>query len=178
MHGYVPYHTQEYLARQGLNRKERVVQGASRAVSNKGHHQKPEVALPNASSSVPPPAPKLPEVAYHDDFWKVPVGFTPLNPPQPQGVPQPSLFFPFETQPGYGAPNAIQTFPSVAQSPPSLTPSDFTINNYSDLHGPQPYTMQSQEQQFGESLTGDHNIPPYNGNGLWNWPLQNWPLQY
>jgi hypothetical protein len=43
--------------------------------------------------------------------------------------------------------------------------------------------MQSQsqeQQQFGESLTGDHGMPPYNGNVLLNWPLQTncqWPLQ-
>jgi hypothetical protein len=145
-----------------------MAQRASKAVSNKSHRQ--QVALPTASSSVPTPALKLPEVAYHDDFWKMPVD-THSHSPQPQG-----LFLPFETLPGYGAPNAIQNFPSVAQSSPSLTPSDFTIN-YSDLHL-QPYTMQSQEQQFEELLTGDNQgMPLYNGNELWNWPLQNWPLQ-
>ena len=165
----MPHHTKEYLARQALNKKERVVQRASKAVSNKSHRQ--QVPLSNASSSVPTPAPKLPEVAYYDDFWKMPVGITQSHPPQPQ-----ELFLPFETLPGYGAPNAIQDFSQVARPPPSLTPLDFPIN-YSDFHGLQPYTMQSQEQQLGGLLTGNNQgMPPYNGNELWNWPLQNWPL--
>jgi hypothetical protein len=138
----------------------------------------PELAYlndPNLSSSVPPLAPKLPELAYYNDFWNMPVDIAHSYPPQ--------LFFPFESNPGYGTPNAIQNFPSAAQSqsPPSLPPSDFTMDYYlgSDLHGPQLYAMQSQEQQqFGEPLTGDHGMPPYNGNGPWNCPLPwNFPQQ-
>ena len=111
----------------------------------------------------------------------MPIDTTHLYPPQPppsQGTSVP-LFLPLEIWPGYGAPNTIQNFPSVAQSLPSLAPSDFTVDYYPELHGSQPYTLQSQEQQFGgsESLTGNHGVPPYNGNGLWDWPLQNWPLQ-
>jgi hypothetical protein len=74
--------------------------------------------------------------------------------------------------------NAPTPFPSAAQSQPSLTPSDFTVDHYSDLHnvptphtltyGPQLRTMQPQQQEFGESFTGDL----YNGNGPWSWPLQ------
>jgi hypothetical protein len=263
MHGYVPYHTKEYLARQALNRKERVVQGASKAVSNESSLQQVAHA-PNASPSVRPPAPKLPEVAYHDDFWKMPVDITHSYPLQPlpfQGAP---LSLPFETLPGYDTPNAIRNFPSMAhsypsqslpsqdnitrpclkgfdtwpgydtlnaiqnfpsvahsypsqplpsqdfitwpsvkafetwpvyngpnaiqncpsatQSQPTLTHSDFTTDHYSDSHSPQialhnveqpqHCTMQSQEQEFGETFTGDHGIPPYNGNGLLNWLLQ------
>jgi hypothetical protein len=192
MHGYVPHHTKEYLARQALNRKERVVHEASKAVSNNRRsvwkitkdntgdllttalqqdaHASPS-DIPNSSSSVPPLAPKLHEVAYHDDFWKMPVDITHSYSPQPLPSQVP-LFLPFGTWPGYDAPNAIQNFPSAAQSTTSLTASDFTIDYHSGLHGPQPYTMQPQEQVFGESLTGDHGMPPYNGNGLWNWPPQ------
>ncbi|KAF8505400.1 hypothetical protein F5888DRAFT_1648729 [Russula emetica] len=180
LHGYVPYHTKEYLARQALKRKERVVQETSKVDSNKSRRQQVARAvpdLPDASSSVPPPAPELPEVAYHDQSWKMPVDITHSYPPQAppsQGGP---LFLPFETWPGYGAPNAIQHFPSAAQSQPSLTPSNFTVDYYSDLHnvpipsmtyGPQLRTMQPQQQEFGESFTGDL----FNGNGPWNWPLQ------
>lgn len=169
MHGYVPYHTQEYLARQALNRKEmkeRVAQGASKAVSNKSP---PQQVLPDASSSVPPPAPKLPEVAYYDDFWKIPTDITHSS-PQPLPSQDVPLSLPFEMWPGYDTANAIQNFPSTAQSLPSLTPSDLTVDYYSDLLGPQFYTTQPQGLQFGESLTGDHSMPPYYGNGQWNWP--------
>jgi len=179
MHGYVPYHTKEYLARQALDRKERVVQGASKAASNsKSHLQQVASAVPgdllNASSSAPPAAPKLPEVAYHDndDPWnlKMPVDIT-HSYPQAKSEMVKRVSLPFETWPGYGTPNAIQPFPSAAQSPPSLMPPDFTIDYYSDLHGfQQLYTTQSsQERGIGESLTVDHGMPPYNGNGLWNW---------
>jgi hypothetical protein len=169
-----------------------VVQGASKAVANRSCHQ--QVALPIASSSVPPPAPKLPELAYYDDSWKMPVDHWlaksqmvrrvehpekavvaniphsyPLQPQPSQGA---ILSLPFETWPGYDTPNAIQKFPSVAQSPPSLTPSDFTMNYYSGSDGPQLYTTQSREQQFRESLSVGHGVPPYNGNGLWNWLQQ------
>jgi len=188
MHGYVPYHTKEYLARQALNRKERVVQGAGKAVSNENHCQQ---ILPRASSSVPPPAPKLPEVAYHDDFW---IGSQPVrrveHPVVAEGMePLPSwdfpLSLPFETWPGYDTANALQNFPSVTQSPPSITPLDFTIDYYTDLLGTQPqlYTTQSQDQEFGgiswppvsdTPLTEYHGMPPFNGDGLWDgqWPLQ------
>ena len=177
MHGYVPHHTQEYLARQALNRKERVAREASKAVSNQSRGQQ---VLPNASSSVLPPAPKLPEVVYHDDFWKMPVDVTHLYAQQPLALPSQDvpLSLPFETWPGFDTPNTLQHFPSAAQSPLSLVPSDFTFDYYPDLHGPQPdlhpqlYTMQPQEQQFGESLTGDYGMPPYNGNGQWNWLQQ------
>jgi hypothetical protein len=157
-----------------------MVQGASKEISNKSRHQQVACA-PNTSSSVPPPAPKLPEVAYHDDSWKMPVNITHSYPPQPlpsQGLP---LSLPFETWPGYGTPNAIQNFPSAVQSQPSLATSEFTTDYYSDLHNPQialynverqRYTIQSQEQEFGESFTGDHGTPPYNGNGPWNWVPQ------
>ena len=180
MHGYVPYHTKEYLARQALDRKERVVQGASKAASNsKSRLQQVASAVPgdllNASSaSAPPPAPKLSEVAYHDhdDPWnlKMPVDITHLY-PQAKSETVRSISLPIETWPGYGTPNAIQHFPSAAQSPPSLIPPDFTIDYYSDFaHGPQQlYPMQSQEQGIGESLTVGHGMPPYNGNGPWNW---------
>jgi hypothetical protein len=172
MHGYVPYHTKEYLARQALNRKERVVQGASKAVSDNSRHQQvPAVPVPNTSSSTPPPAPKLPEVAYHDVFcqWKMPVDITHLYPPQPPPSQDVPLFLPFETWPGYGTPNTIQNFPSAEQLPPSLNPSEpnFTIDYNSASPNPQLYA-QYQEQGFGESLTGNHNMPPYN-NGPWNW---------
>ena len=184
MHGYVPHHTKEYLARQALNRKERVVQGASKGVSNMSRRQQVASAVPggplNALSSALPPAPKLPEVAYHDDSWKMPVDITHSYPPQPLPSQSFPLLFPSQTWPGYGTHNAIQPFPPVAQSPPSgslptsVIPSDFTIDYYSDLLGPQLYTMpmQSQEQEIGESLTVDHSIPHYNGNGQWNWPPQ------
>lgn len=58
-------------AASSLNRKGSVVQGASKAASNKSRRQ--QVALPNPSSIVPPPALKLPEaeVACHDDFWNL-----------------------------------------------------------------------------------------------------------
>lgn len=186
-----------------------MVQRTGKAVSNSNQSHRQQVlpnASPNASSSVPPSAPKLTEVAYHDDFWKMPVDVTHLYSPQPL-----PLSLPFESWPGYNTPNFIQDFPSAtqspplylpqplssqgallsspfetwpgyvtpnsiqsaAQSPPSLTPSDFTIDCYSDLlHGPQLHTMQSQEQQFEESLSGDHGMPPYNWNGQWNWQLQ------
>jgi hypothetical protein len=164
----VPYHTKEYLARQALNRKERVAQGTSKAVSNAIRCQQVDTAvpadLPNLSSSVPPPAPKLPEVAYHDDVWN-------MNMPVDTTHSYPSLILPFQTWPGFDTPNTIQNFPSAAQSPLSLTPLDFTIDYTSDLNDPQLYTMQYQEQQFGELFTGDHRMPPYNGNA-WNWPLQ------
>jgi hypothetical protein len=223
MHGYVPYHTKEYIARQALSRKERLVEGTSKAVSDGGRRQQVDFAapaerlgtldgrigrsssIPTFSSTVPtfpstvptfpstvptfpstvptlsstilPQATKRPEVAYHNNVWNMPENITHSYPPQPQDVP---LILPFETWPGYGTSNAIQNFPSAAQSPPSqaLTPSDCTFDYYPDLHGTQPYTMPSQEQQFGESLTGAGDaMPPYNGDGLWNWPLQNWLLQ-
>lgn len=121
------------------------------------------VSSPNGSLSVPSPPPKHPEVAYYDASWKLPVGTTHLFPPQ-------------QTWPGYGTYNAIQDFPSAAQSPPSLPPSNFATNDHPDLLNPQLYTTQSQEQQLEELLTEMLGMPRDNGNGPWNGLLQ-WPLQ-
>ena len=179
MHGYVPHHTKEYLARQALIRKGMVAQGASKAVSNKSRsvweitedntgdlpttdlQQAAHAApgdIPDSSSSVPVLAPKLPEVAFHDDFWRMPVDMTHSYTPQPLPSQVP-LSLPFNTWPGCDAPVDIRYFPSAAQSPPSLT-SDSAIDYHSYLYGPQPYTMPPQEEVFGESSTGDHGMPP------------------
>ncbi len=160
-----------------------MLQVAGKAVSNESRHQGVVRAvtddLPSASSSALPLAPKLPEVAYHDNYWKMFVDIAHSNPPQQysQDVP---ISLPFPTVPGYdyNTLNAIQSQPFSMQSPAQLqlplTPSDFTTDSdYSDLFGPQLYTMPSQEQAFGGSLAGDHGVPPYNPyNGLWDWPTQ------
>ena len=180
MHGYVPHHTKEYLARQAPIRKGILAQGASKAVSNKSRSVReitedntgdlPTTALqqaahaapgdiPDSSSSVPLLAPKLPEVAFHDDFWKTPVDMTRSYTPQPLPSQVP-LSLPFNTWPGYDAPVDIRKFPSAARSPPSLTSSESAIDYHSYLYDPQPYTMPPQEEVFGVSSTGDHGMPP------------------
>jgi hypothetical protein len=165
----VPYHTREYLARQRLVRKERVVQGANKAVSNKSRRQLVASAapdcLPRASSSALPL--NVPDVAYHDNFWKVLVDIASSYAPKPQRSQDVPLSLPFSTMPGYDTPNLIQPFSMRPEElfQPSLTFSDFTID-YSDLLGPQLDAMPFQGQAFGESSTEDYGIPLY--NGIWN----------
>jgi hypothetical protein len=155
-HGYVPYHTREYLVRQALNRKERVAEGANKAVSNKSRRQCVARAapdgLPSASSSAPLPL-NVPEVAYHDNYWKVLVNFAQscaLESQHPRDVP---LTLPFTTMPGYDTPNAIQPFSMQPEAQPSLTPSDFNTIDYSNFLATmpgydaiQPSSMQPETQ--------------------------------
>jgi len=165
MHGYVPHHTKEYLARQALNRKERVDQGASKAVANQGDQwgvrAAPEGFLNASLSGLPLAAPKLPEVAYHDDFWKMFVDDAHSNAPNPQLSQDVPISLPFPTMPGYDAPNAIQ---SSTQPQPSLIPSHFTTD-YFDLFPPQLDTPNAIQHfpmqataQLQPSLTSDFTI--------------------
>jgi hypothetical protein len=167
IHGYVPHHTKEYIARQALKRKERVVQETNKALSNEGRHQSVTVAapdsLPNASPCALPF--NLPEVGYHDDFWKVLVDAARSYAPEPQhsqDVP-PALSLPFATMPGYDTSSSIQPFSMqpTAQLQPFPTPSDFSID-YSNFLGPPLDAMLSQGQSFGELITGDYGMPSYN----------------
>jgi hypothetical protein len=155
-HGYVPYHTREYLARQTLNRKERIVEGASKAVSNKNRRQcatSPALdGLPSASLSAPLP-PNVPEVAYHDDHWKELVNFAQSYAPESQHSHDVPLTLPFASIPGHDTPIAIQPFSMQQEAHPSLTPSDFNTIDYSDFLATipgydaiQPSSMAPEEQ--------------------------------
>ena len=163
----MPHHTKEYLARQALKRKERAVQETNEAPSDESRHQPVTPAapdgLPNASPCAPPF--NLPEFGYHDDFWKVLVDVARSYTPEPQhsqDVP-PALSLPFATMPGYDTSSSIQPFSMqpTAQLQPFPTPLDFTTD-YSNFLGPHLDPMLSQGQSFGELLTGDYGMPPYN----------------
>lgn len=94
--------------------KERVVQETDKAVSSQSRHQSVTHAAPEGFQDASPDVPpfKLPEVGYHDDFWKVLVNlarsYDPKPQPQPQPQPQPpqhsddhSLMLPYAMMPGY-----------------------------------------------------------------------------
>jgi hypothetical protein len=156
-----------------------MIQGASKAVSDESCSQQvarggtPDEVL-SASSSAPPPASKLPEVAYHDDSW-TPTGIYIARSCPPQAPPsqRATLSLPYQTWPGYSTPIgtiAVQNFPFTAQSQPFLTPSNVTTSGLCgpqiavDTVEPQHYTTQSQEQEYGEYLRGYHGMSPYNQN--------------
>jgi hypothetical protein len=165
----VPYHTKEYLSKQALIRKERVIQGVNKVVSNKSRRQSVARAAPggltNASSSALPP--NVPDAAYHDNFWRVLVDIASSYAPKQQRSQDVPLSLPFSTMPGYDTPNAIQPFYLQPEEllQPSLTFSDFPID-YTGFLGPQLDAIPSQGQAFGESFTEDYSTPLY--NGLWN----------
>ena len=132
-------------------------------------------SLPNASLGAL--LPNIPEIPYHDDFWKVLVdvarSYTP-NPQHSQDVPLSlPLSLPLATMPGYDTSNAIQPYSMQpeAQLQPSLAFSPFSdvSLDYFDVLGPQLDAMSCQGQAFGESFdsfTEDHGMPPY--EELWN----------
>ena len=171
IHGYVPHHTKEYLARKTSNRKERIVQGTNNAVSTEVPLQSVTHAatdgFPDASPCIPPF--KLPEVGYHDDYWKLPVdlarSYFPDSEPQPQRSQDAPIFLPVATVPGYDTPNFIQSFSMQPAAPlqPFLTPSEFTTINYSDYLDPQFDAMLPQGPSFGELISEDCGVSLYDG---------------
>lgn len=155
----MPYHTPEYLARQARNRREREVEGANKDVSNLSHRQcaasPAPGGLPIASSSGPLP-PNVPEIPYHDDFWKELVNYAQSCAPESQHSHDVPLTLPIATMPGYDTPNAIQTFYMQPEAQPSPTLSDLDTTDFSDFIASlatmpgydaiQPFSMQPEAQ--------------------------------
>ncbi|KAI9512776.1 hypothetical protein F5148DRAFT_734222 [Russula earlei] len=134
VHGYEPYHTEEYVARQALKEKEKADQGAGEKVPSTSRRQRAASAapssVPSSSATVPRDVLKL---AYHNDFWKMLIDVARSSASQPadsgdcvqHGLPSATL-------PGYDAPESIQSLPQVfinptAQSQPSSL-SDLTTD--------------------------------------------------
>jgi uncharacterized C2H2 Zn-finger protein len=157
-HGYEPYHTEEYLARQSLKGREGVAQGPGKAVPNKTRRQRAASAapysLPHSPSSDARPA-KLRKVTYHNNFWKTLVNTAWTHAENPEPLQEIQVGLPATTNPG--SHTATQPLPDisiqpVAQMPPSLPPS----SDGSDFFGFQLDAMSPQVQAFAGPSTQDN----------------------
>jgi hypothetical protein len=137
-HGYEPYHTEEYLARQSLKGKEVVSQGPGKAVSNKTRRQRAASAAPYSVPHTPSSdaaKPKAPKVTYHNEFWKTLRKMRRYYAENPDQLKDIQVGLPLATNPGPHTPEATQPFPNASIQPvapmqPSLPPSNLTSNDY------------------------------------------------
>ncbi|KAI0303017.1 hypothetical protein BC826DRAFT_982878 [Russula brevipes] len=202
VHGYEPYHTKEYLARQALVEREEVAQGPGRTISTKGRRQRAASAAPYSRPNAPSSGTPLndPKAVHHDDFWKTLVNIARSYVSNPQYSQEVQLSVPFASTPGRDAPEVIQPFGSLTfgkghfpkvrgpECQPAVSSTDLDGDG-SGSFGPRLDDMLSQGQAFAWSSTQGTNafspvpsdfapLPSPNATSIAPFPTSAEPLTY
>ncbi|KAI9466635.1 hypothetical protein BJY52DRAFT_5288 [Lactarius psammicola] len=159
-HGYKPYHTARYIARQSLKE---AGQKSGKGVSNKTCDQQ---AVPhntqNASSSAATLSKILTNTTYHDDFWKQIVDVPRRHASELKDSQDVQISVPVAAAPACGAPKTLHSdsdlsSPEVGQLQPSTSrecAGIYSLGSQLDI------TLQPQGQALAQSWTPySHTIP-------------------
>lgn len=186
-HGYEPYHTEEYLARQSLKGKERVAQGPGKVVSNKTRRQRAARAAPYSLPHSPPSEaqpPKLLKVTYHNNFWKTLVNMADARAEDTEYLQEIQVGLPATTNPGSHTPEATQPLPSISTLPVAQMPLSWQGQAFagpSTQDNTAAYPVTSDYASFLSSTGVDTTAfasgypPTYSGVGFVN-QLQEFPV--
>lgn len=158
-HGYRPYHTPRYIAKQALKEAE---QDSGNGSSNKTHDQRAANNTQDASSPAATLSNILTNATYHDDFWKLIVD-VPRRHVSKLKVPQDvQISVPVAAAPACDAPKTLHSdfdlsLPEVDLLQPSIT----RTRNGTNLLDPRlDAAVQPQIQALAQSwIPYGHNIP-------------------
>ncbi len=161
-HGYKPYHTARYIAKQALKEAEQ----SGKVVSNETRDQQATSAVPHntqiASSSVATLSNILTNTTYHDDFWKLIVNVPRCHASEIKYSQDIQIGVPIAVAPACNAPKTLHldsdlSLPEVGHLQPSTTR---TCDRTYLLGSQLDTTVQPQGQDLAQLWTPyGHTIP-------------------
>lgn len=158
IHGYKPYHTPRYIAKQALKEAERK---SGKAVPNEIRDQRAVSIVPHNSQNASLPVAAMPTNAtYHDDFWKllVQVGVPPRQASEPKYFQDGQINVPAAAAP---ACDTSMTIHSDSNGVGQLQPPTTWMREGTYLPGSQlGTTVQPQSQPLAQSWTPYKHTTP------------------